>query len=209
MDISPSLPSWTRRRRPPAPCREEAASKRNVTRCTRHRVSDPRFRTQVGTSMEQERRSIHRPSLQRRGVDACELVEASHRCVCAKREDEPGDEADEDAGEHPSEGRLCHHRFVEAAGALEQRDTDGGAHLAMGGREGKAVVRAEDDDGGRAHLDAETARRRDDGELDPDGAEDLGAVKAEAEADADAAQPANPELVVAHVLLAPEHAAVV
>merc|ERR1719198_926132 len=209
MDISPSLPSWTRRRRP-APCREEATSHRRETSRAAPATACPilAFARRSGRAWNKS----GDPStghLQRRGVDACELVEASHRCVCAKREDEPGDEADEDAGEHPSEGRLCHHRFVEAAGALEQRDTDGGAHLAMGGREGKAVVRAEDDDGGRAHLDAETARRRNDGELDPDGAEDLGAVKAEADADADAAQPANPELVVAHVLLAPEHAAVV
>ena len=49
------------------------------------------------------------------------------------------------------------------------------------------------------NLDAKSARRRDDGELHSNGAKDLRPVQAEADADANASQPADPVLVIPHV----------
>merc|ERR1719231_1168247 len=86
------------------------------------------------------------------GVSCC-------RCISTPSGHETGNQANEDASEHPAKGSLEEHPLVEATDALEQGDTNGGTHLAVGGREGQTVVGTEDDDRRRAHLNAESTRR--------------------------------------------------
>mmetsp|Transcript_12914 Transcript_12914/g.22066 ORF Transcript_12914/g.22066 Transcript_12914/m.22066 type:complete len:499 (+) Transcript_12914:158-1654(+) len=122
------------------------------------------------------------------------------RRLDAERDDKPAGEADDNKGDDPADDGLTEDPLVHALAALEKRDAGRGADLAVRRGEGQAQEGANDDDDGGAELDGVATRRRDDGELHADGADDLVSVEKEAEADEDAAQGEDPEAVVLVVL---------
>ena len=121
--------------------------------------------------------------------------------------EEPGTHTSHNESQDPAENGDKERAFVDAASSLENAHTSGGTDLAVSGGEWDAEVRAKDDDDSGTELDREPARRRDLGELDTDGADDLVSVCEETETHAKTTDSQDPvpkkivfdELVRVHV----------